>query len=671
MTDVSQLINIAKDNTYGWARETTLKALVAALTNQRQTQTTRRQEDTRAADAANISRDIGRTSTAFRNVTDSANSFVDKTGALLTASDRGFGSFLQTVGITSGITGAFGGYLTSSIKSLQQMTKQGQFFGGSINQLNISARNAGMSLDAYTKTIHDNADVVAGIGADSFGSLQLMARNSMLAVGAYGLKTEEVTELMGKYMKNMQASGKLEKLDQEKASASFQDLIKNVTAYSAITGKNRDKVIEDTMRTMEGNADLNLVLAGKSQEVQAQFTKMFAQFGQMGPAQKEMYESLATAAASGNIAQSKYFSQFQNMGTEGAKILQQIQSQVGDALNGKKISDTFAAELQDMTKQAAKAHGSYFAAISQAGADVGNINRAMSESLNIVGDMVKRTDSASKDLDKPFTGLTTILQNTGEAFKQASAGIQSIPVAIMDKIASLDTIQGGGERLNEAMIDAVRGIGPAVQKGVDAAGIQELFTPVKEKIIEWGTSIADQHPELQKMHKSLKSVIEELGASNENSGFIAKIMEATAATGTLAAGFKLLTNTVGNLFSSDEPGDQVRSNTTSKSGFFDGWKAKLAIGAAVASAGYYLGSRSAQPAANTNTQTPQITNNQQNPTGQAQSPVQPTDNMTKISQAVDSLVELIKQNILVQKTIQTDLHALLINTDQWQRQHPG
>ena len=81
------------------------------------------------------------------------------------------------LGSFGGRLGEFSGYLEGQVDVYRTLTRSGVNFGGQLDQIQISATNAGLSLDQLKSTIKDNSELFAALGnTANEGAQQFLAQ---------------------------------------------------------------------------------------------------------------------------------------------------------------------------------------------------------------------------------------------------------------------------------------------------------------------------------------------------------------------------------------------------------------------------------------------------------------------------------------------------------------
>lgn len=219
-----------------------------------------------------------------------------------TLNAEGFGAALA--GFVGGATlTKFGAWLDDSTDSLRKTYAVGQTFSGSILQMNIAAGQAGLPLKDFADLIVANSSRLAALGGpQGFAGLQKNVRTSMAEFGAYGLKTEEVNELLGDYLDTMTVYGAMDDNMRQRAAQSFQNLVAETTAMAALTGRNRKdmmKQMAEASKNVHFQSKLFELPAAKAQQMKENLDKLNQVFTAFGQETGQFFSQLMSESASG------------------------------------------------------------------------------------------------------------------------------------------------------------------------------------------------------------------------------------------------------------------------------------------------------------------------------------------------------------------------------------
>lgn len=204
----------------------------------------------------------------------------------LSYSTGSFGSFLTGM-VSGGALAGFANWADKSTDALRQTYDVGQTFAGSLTEINTVAGAAALPLGEFSRLIASSAPMLSALGgAEGFAGLQKSVRGNMMSIGAMGLKTDEVVELLTDYVSTQTAYGYMDNITRLRAATSFQNLIVETTALAGVTGRNRRemlKQVNDAGKNIALQAGLFQLPADQAQKVQqnlASVNAVFASFGQ-------------------------------------------------------------------------------------------------------------------------------------------------------------------------------------------------------------------------------------------------------------------------------------------------------------------------------------------------------------------------------------------------------
>lgn len=139
----------------------------------------------------------------------------------------------------------------SLIKTYNKMADVGQMFGGNLFTMAEQAGASGMSLDSFTKMMEKHSQTAAflnlqtGDSAHSLGELTMSVRKSLTTVGFFGMSMSEVTDATADFADTLLQSGRLGTMSLKQQTDAVDNLVKNASIYSEMSGKSRAAIMKE------------------------------------------------------------------------------------------------------------------------------------------------------------------------------------------------------------------------------------------------------------------------------------------------------------------------------------------------------------------------------------------------------------------------------------------
>ena len=217
--------------------------------------------------------------------------------------DGSIASIAAKFGLTGGAIGLLAHNIDQSLGTYRDMIKYGQDFGGNLLNMSVVANQAGLSLRDYSDVVIKNSEIIARVGNKDFGDLQMSVRRNIAEFGAFGLKSKEVAQYTAEYLDTQRAFGDIENLNVKRASASFSDLITQTTALSKLSGKDRDRAIQESLKMAVSSDEATLAISTMGEGAKESWGKINAQMVHLPDAIKQNVKALFdTGVATGNMA---------------------------------------------------------------------------------------------------------------------------------------------------------------------------------------------------------------------------------------------------------------------------------------------------------------------------------------------------------------------------------
>ena len=180
------------------------------------------------------------------------------------------------LGSFGGRLGEFSGYLEGQVDVYRTLTRSGVNFGGQLDQIQISATNAGLSLDQLKSTIKDNSELFAALGnTANEGAQQFLAQLASFRTAIdpstgirfstqlrrLGMDFEDFAEQTAMLETLQTLSARRDQMTTEQRNQATFEFAKNLDILSKLTGKQADELQKEmSARMREG--DYQAFLAG-------------------------------------------------------------------------------------------------------------------------------------------------------------------------------------------------------------------------------------------------------------------------------------------------------------------------------------------------------------------------------------------------------------------------
>ena len=183
--------------------------------------------------------------------------------------------------------------LTNWSHQLQELNSIGAGFGNNLVDFMVSARNAGLSVEDYSKVIKSNIENFATFGSIISGvkTYTAVANISMKEysgrINAMGMSLQEYNEELPAVLGIFAGSMKLSGASNQVLAASALDLVTEFNALSELTGKSR-KQQEDELKKAQEAAGIQLKLATMGPAQIAAYNKQLAELNALHPGMSKL-----------------------------------------------------------------------------------------------------------------------------------------------------------------------------------------------------------------------------------------------------------------------------------------------------------------------------------------------------------------------------------------------
>jgi len=315
-------------------------------------------------------------------------------------------------------------------KSYQKMTDIGQTFGGSMLEMARSAGEAGLPLDEFAAMLKRNS-TVAAVLADSntqtgrsLGSLQKSVRDSLRPMGFYGMSIGQLADLTGDYAETLRLQNSSTFRNKDATSKSVAQFAKDISDFSAVTGKSRDDIAKATNAALQDVSLVNSHLTDAQTKALTTATAFMASIpGETGAM---LAKGLAQTVGLGLVWMTDVGKELASVGATG--IMSAMQD-AADKIKTGKFDAKDEGEYYDRIKKAANENTDTLKILASQGNAGAKLVLEMAQQMNSISreDWVKKQESM-----KGFTALMSSLEEalstvTGafrEAFYGALQGVE-------------------------------------------------------------------------------------------------------------------------------------------------------------------------------------------------------------------------------------------------------
>jgi methyl-accepting chemotaxis protein len=176
-------------------------------------------------------------------------------------SETSFRDMLAPLAIFGGAVGFAAGEVAQLAEHYQKAVAMGLTFNGSLFEMSQAAHEAGLTVAEMVGLMDQNQAVVSAYGAKQMAFMTGSARAAMRDAGMFGMTMQEANKHFTDYLDTQRILDSRERMSTEAMSASFANLVENSTALARITGKQRDEVLQNMMKTKkQGDVSLTASL---------------------------------------------------------------------------------------------------------------------------------------------------------------------------------------------------------------------------------------------------------------------------------------------------------------------------------------------------------------------------------------------------------------------------
>lgn len=190
------------------------------------------------------------------------------------------GNVLRDIPVFGGLVStAFGAVASAANKTYDaftQMAAVGANFGGSIQEMQRSVAETGLTMDQYTNIVKNNAQSMALLGGTTSEGAKRFARLSKdirtSGIGdellRMGLTTEEINSGLASFTGTLAKTGALRGMSDTQIAAATGTYLKNLDAVSKLTGQSREELQKQRDERMR-DAQMRIMMSKMDAESQA------------------------------------------------------------------------------------------------------------------------------------------------------------------------------------------------------------------------------------------------------------------------------------------------------------------------------------------------------------------------------------------------------------------
>ena len=387
--------------------------------------------------------------------------------------------------------------------AFENISRSGANFDGSLTRMRLSAANAYLTVDQFSKAVKSNSEIFSTMGGDVQKGVDKFVRiqNTLLAPGSavsknlgyLGVNAEEAAELTASFIRSQGTMNKTSLQDTNKISAAVAQYAQELSVLSEITGKNREE-LQKKLDEENAEAQWQNFLATVSTDKAAKFRQgLEMALAQGGKPAIEAFKSLAMGFPPLTKGAQLYYATQQ----AGVASLQQYVKNANDAgtsveqsarLNRQALAHSIASGSQDMDGMRSVLRVSGLASTELAGtlSDAQKLqNRYMKD-----GKMLSEAEIAA-DLERLATSKKSE-DGSAAAAQQTQRQLQRLGQEILSAlIPALEFFQQELNKNAGTIVGFVKdNLVPAIEifsKGL--VNVYEYFRDNSDKLKTWGTVI--------------------------------------------------------------------------------------------------------------------------------------------------------------------------------------
>jgi hypothetical protein len=250
-------------------------------------------------------------------------------GDSLTAAAQVLRSIPVVGGLLSDVFGAIASATESVAASMKGAAAGGASFGGSMHQLQMSAGQAGMTMEKFGALVANNGEGMLGFGSTTESGAKNFARLSgqLRAAGgelyALGMGTEEINQGFANYGKLLRSQGMHGNKSSTELIEGSKKYLKEIDQLAKITGESR-KAKEDERAQLAIDNQLSAALSDANEDVAASAHFMIQSMP--GKAMKDFAKDMIANGTATTDANRLLMSQYPGMAAELTKMYQTTQA---------------------------------------------------------------------------------------------------------------------------------------------------------------------------------------------------------------------------------------------------------------------------------------------------------------------------------------------------------
>lgn len=244
------------------------------------------------------------------------------------------GSALREIPVFGGLIGAaFSAVASAANKtydSFVQMSSVGANFGGSIQEMQRTVSETGLTLDQFTNLVKNNAESLALMGGSAQEGAKRLGRlgREMRASGVetellkLGFTTEQINNGMASFGGTLAKTGALRGMTDKQVAEATGSYLKNLDAVSRLTGQSREDLQKQRDERMR-DSQLRLMMANMDAESQANLHALMDSIPKEHSAGLKEIMATGTATSQEGVKALAYLRQ---MGVDAQSFGQQVRS---------------------------------------------------------------------------------------------------------------------------------------------------------------------------------------------------------------------------------------------------------------------------------------------------------------------------------------------------------
>lgn len=395
----------------------------------------------------------------------------DIVGAFNKGSLSGVAAALASVVGLGAAAGFAVGAVESFAKNVSQLSNVGVGLGTSLTDLRNQATLTGVNIESYGKMVLANGDALRALGENAqdgarvFSNLSRQTREVAREFNNFGMTNSEFNDVLLQEIELRRRSGMMQARIVDSVSESMNNLMRETTALSAMTGQDRRELLRARSEALntEAATAFRMAMEREGKALSENFGMIASVFSSGGEVGEQIGQAMSNAIASGidfRVANQGAVAGIATISAEANKQLQEIFEFARDSYESMDPSE-FTAQLNSRLAELGDALPTTeikrLGLLSQRGNDeAGAVIRLMSELQGLESDVNKNREAQQQATEGLRTSNVLALASTIE---ELSARISDS--ALSTVIGNFtDDLDAAGEQLVESLQNLSDNFGP-------------------------------------------------------------------------------------------------------------------------------------------------------------------------------------------------------------------